>query len=179
MADVQDQHHDQYGGCREDGFEGGPQHFSQQHIVKANRRVHDAVPGFLHMHARKSRIQRFEGGGIHGAHAHRAAGQKQNIGYFFVALLHTAHQCAQAIAKSHQPHQGLGNIGNQAGNKEFAPDQKITQKDRPKPQLHHPSSRICRPVSLRNRSSKLAGRCRVRKPGMSPKAFSKGAAVSL
>ena len=179
MADVQGQHHHQYDGDREDGFEGGPQHFSQQHIVEAHRRVHDAVPGLLYMHARKSRIQRFEGGGIHGAHTHRAAGQKQDVRHFRVTLLHAAHQSAQAITKSHQPHQGFSNIGNQTGDKEFAPDQKIAQKNRPKPQLHHPSSRICRPVSLRNRSSKLAGRCKVRKPGISPKACSKGAAVSV
>ena len=53
LGDAQRKHHAQDGGDGEQRFEGGPQHLCQQHIVQTHGGVQDAVPCFLHMHARE------------------------------------------------------------------------------------------------------------------------------
>ena len=136
VADAQGQHHAQNSGHGEERLEGGPQHFGKHHVVQIDRRVHDAVPGFLHVHARERRVQRLKGGRVHGAHADGAAGQKQDVGHLHIARrtgqADLPHQRAHAVAKGHQPHQGFGNIAHQAGDGQLAPDQQVAQKNRPK-----------------------------------------------
>ncbi len=65
----------------------GPQHLGQHHVVEADRRVHDAVPGLLHVHAREGRVERLERGRVHRAHADRAAGEEQDVGHAGAAHL--------------------------------------------------------------------------------------------
>jgi hypothetical protein len=132
MADAQCQHHRQNGTDGEERFERGPQHLGQHDVVQRDRRVEDAVPGFLHVHARKRGIQRLERGGVHRAHANAATGQKDQIGHRLdlstgQPQIDAAHQRPHAVAEGDQPDERLGDVAHQAGDGEFSPHQQIAQ----------------------------------------------------
>ena len=163
LQEPHQRHHGKNGTHTEHRFEGRPKHLRHHDVFQENRCIQNTVPGALHRHARKHRIQGLKACRVHGTHANVATRDKVQISNSATGRLNLSHQGAQSIAKGRQPHEGLGNVAQQAGDGQFSPHQKIAHEHGPKP--HHEPSRIWRPVSLRNKSSKFAGRCKTLSPG--------------
>ena len=115
---------------RDQRFTGSPEHFGKNDIVQIKWRIEQGIPGFLHMHAGKRRIQGLESGGHHDGHADSAAGEELDVGH----TINRLQQATQPIAKGHQRDEWLGDIPDDAGKRELAPHKKIALPDGDKAQ---------------------------------------------
>ena len=83
--------------------------------------------------------------------------------------------CGDARQRQRNPPTAAGKPPDASGRQQTGPTTKHANPQAG-PTPSQPSSRICRPVSLRNRSSRFAGRCSVRNCGQATRASSNGRA---
>ena len=161
-----DDHQDR--GAGERGLGRRPEQFARHDVLERDRRVHDGFPGPLHVHARERRVKRLERRRVHGRGAQPCAGEEGDVGN----AADSGQQPAQSIAES-----GTGRSSGRQGcptarERQLAPDQEVAppygQRAHRQAEGRPSQSRSSRPVSLRNTSPRLAGRCRVLSCGRLP-----------
>jgi hypothetical protein len=117
--------HQQDRGTRQRGLGCRPQQLAGQHVLQGHRRVHDRLPGALHVHAREGRVQRFEGGRIHGRRAHRAGGEEGDVGH----AADLGQHAAEAVAQAEQVDHRVGQVAQHGRDRQLLPDQEIAPPD--------------------------------------------------
>ena len=113
-------------GAREQRLGRRPEQFAGDYVGEAERRVEDGVPCFLNVHARKGRIQRLEGGGVHRRGADRAGGEEGDVGLAGDFRQHGA----QPVAEAEHVDQRVGQIAEDGRQRQLAPDEEVAPPDR-------------------------------------------------
>ena len=117
----------EYGRHRQDRRAGErrlarrPHQLAQQQVVERHRRVEDGLPGLLHLHAREGRVERLEGGAVHGREASRAGGEEGEVGH----AGDFRQQRADAVAQAQHVDHRIGQVAEDRRNRQLAPDQEV------------------------------------------------------
>jgi hypothetical protein len=93
---------DQHRGARKEGLRGRPDPLGEHHVLEAHRRVEDALPRALHVHAREARVERLEGRRHHRRVADGAAGEERDVAH----ALDLGHERAEADAEAREVESG-------------------------------------------------------------------------